>query len=113
MATEFCIIVEGKNDRRRLRQVVPTTIPIGMTHGLPGTDRLEALAKLAGRRQVIIFTDADSTGRRIRRMLMEVFPEAINLYTKPRFQGVEHTPLSYIEGRLRRVGVLDALPDEA
>jgi toprim domain protein len=105
--TGYVIIVEGKNDRRRLRQLVPEDIPIEPTYGVPSAERLDALVRIARDRQVIIFTDADASGRRIRRILRDVFPEAINLYTKPSYRGVEHTPLEYLADRLRRTGVLD------
>jgi toprim domain protein len=105
-AGAFLIIVEGKNDRRRLRQLVPESVPIAITYGIPSQSRLEALRKEARHRQVVIFTDADATGRRIRGILREWFPDAVNLYTKPGYRGVEHTPLDYLEGRLRAAGVL-------
>ncbi len=109
-ADAFLIIVEGKNDRRRLRQLLPESIPIAVTYGIPSQARLEALRKEARRRQVVIFTDADASGRRIRGILREWFPDALNLYTKPGFRGVEHTPLDYLENRLRAIGVLDTGP---
>ncbi|AEW05545.1 TOPRIM domain-containing protein [Sulfobacillus acidophilus DSM 10332] len=108
---DFLIIVEGKNDVRRLRSVVPDTIPIAMTYGIPGSERIEALKKMARHRTVVLMTDADAAGRRIRRMLKEVFPDALDIYTKPGYNGVEHTPLDYMADRLRRVGILPPVPE--
>ncbi len=109
--SDFLIIVEGKNDVRRLRAVVPQDIPIAMTYGIPGQDRIEALKKLARHRTVVVMTDQDAAGRRIRRMLKEVFPDAVDVYTKPGYNGVEHTPLEYVVSRLQRAGILPVLSE--
>ena len=109
---DFLIIVEGKNDVRRLRAVVPDSIPIAMTYGIPGAERLEVLKKMARHRTVVVMTDADPAGRRIRRMLKEVFPDAVDVYTKPGYNGVEHTPLEYMEHVLRRVGILPPISEQ-
>ncbi|MDA8194174.1 MAG: toprim domain-containing protein [Thermaerobacter sp.] len=111
MAESYLIIVEGKNDRKRLRRVVPETIPIVATYGIPNTRRLETLRWMGRHRTVVVMTDADAAGRRIRHILKEVFPDAVDVYTKPGFNGVEHTPAEYLQERLRRVGVLDPGPD--
>ncbi len=103
----FAIIVEGKNDRSRLRAVLPPDIPIIPTFGIPNQDRLERIRKAVKHHTVIIFTDADSAGRRIRRILREVFPDAINVYTKPGYNGVEHTPVEYISERFKRLGIIE------
>ncbi|AUW94595.1 MAG: topoisomerase [Sulfobacillus thermosulfidooxidans] len=103
----FAIIVEGKNDRSRLRAVIPPEIPIILTFGIPNQDRLERIRKAVRHHTVIIFTDADAAGRRIRRILREAFPDAINVYTKPGYNGVEHTPIDYISERFKRLGILE------
>ncbi|NMP23608.1 toprim domain-containing protein [Sulfobacillus harzensis] len=102
----FFVIVEGKNDAKRLRKFLPENIPIAMTYGIPGQDRLTRLRWMARHRQVVVVTDADAAGRRIRRMLKDVFPDAWDIYTKPGFNGVEHTPTEYMEDRFRRLGIL-------
>jgi toprim domain protein len=102
----FFVIVEGKNDAKRLRSFLPDSVPIAMTYGTPGQDRLVRLRWMARHRQVVLVTDADSAGRRIRRILKEVFPDAWDIHTKPGFNGVEHTPIEYMEDRFRRLGIL-------
>jgi toprim domain protein len=64
---------------------------------------------MARHRQVVVVTDADAAGRRIRRILKEVFPDAWDVHTKPGYNGVEHTPIEYMQDRFRRLGIL---PDE-
>ncbi|HBQ95509.1 MAG: topoisomerase [Firmicutes bacterium] len=103
----FAIIVEGKNDRSRLQAVLPPEVPIIPTFGIPNQDRLERIRKAVKHHTVVIFTDADAAGRRIRRILREAFPDALNVYTKPGYNGVEHTPVDYIMERFRRLGILE------
>lgn len=102
----WVILVEGQRDRERLRRIVPPAIPILATYGTPNPGRLEFLRQFARRRRVVIFTDADRAGRRIRGMLGELFPDAVHLHTKPGFNGVENTPIEYLLERLRKAGVL-------
>lgn len=102
----FFVIVEGKNDAKRLRRFLPDSIPIAMTFGIPGQERLIRLRWMARHRQVVVVTDADAAGRRIRRMLKDVFPDAWDIHTKPGFNGVEHTPIDYMEDRFRRLGIV-------
>jgi toprim domain protein len=102
----FFVIVEGKNDAKRLRRFLPESVPIAMTYGIPGQDRLVRLRWMARHRQVVVVTDADAAGRRIRRILKDVFPDAWDIYTKPGFNGVEHTPVEYMEDRFRRLGIV-------
>jgi toprim domain protein len=99
------IIVEGKNDQRRLRRLLPDSIDIAMTYGIPTETRLASLRRQAAARRVYIFTDADATGRRIRGILGDTFPEADHLYTKASYKGVEATPLDYLAERLEAAGL--------
>ena len=105
---DFLVIVEGKNDAKRLRSFLPDNVAIALTYGTPGQDRLARLRLMARHRQVVLVTDADPAGRRIRYLLKEVFPDAWDVYTKPGFNGVEHTPVEYMEDRFRRLGILPA-----
>ncbi|MCL6563352.1 MAG: topoisomerase [Firmicutes bacterium] len=104
---EYVVIVEGKHDRARVRQVLPDSIPVLTTNGIPSGDRLDRLQKAVGPAMVVILTDADASGRRIRGILREVFPDALHVYTRPSFGGVEHTPVEYLGERFRRLGLLE------
>lgn len=107
MTESYLIIVEGKNDRNRLRHIVPEHIPIVATYGIPSGNRLEQLRVMGRGRTVVVMTDADAAGRRIRQRLKDVFPDAVDVHTKPGFNGVEHTPVEFLEGRLRQAGLLE------
>jgi toprim domain protein len=104
---EYVVIVEGKHDRARVRQVLPDSIPVLTTNGIPSGERLDRLQKAVGPALVVILTDADASGRRIRGILREVFPDALHVYTRPSFGGVEHTPVEYLGERFRRLGLLE------
>lgn len=70
---DIAIIVEGKNDKSRLRRVLHEEVPIYCTFGTPGSDQLEKLRRQIGHQQAYIFTDNDSSGKRIRFLLRDMF----------------------------------------
>lgn len=102
---DIAIIVEGKNDKSRVRRVLDESIPIYCTYGTPGTEQLEKLRKQIAERDVYIFTDNDSSGKRIRGMLRDVFPDAEHIYTRRGYSGVEHTPEEYVIAQLEKAGL--------
>lgn len=108
ISDQFIVIVEGKNDKRQIRRILPDQVAIATTFGIPNAERLERLRRAAEDRIVIVLTDQDAAGRRIRHRVLEMFPDALNIYTKSGYNGVEHTPLEYLEERFRRVGILSA-----
>ncbi|MFD0960399.1 toprim domain-containing protein [Paenibacillus chungangensis] len=99
------IIVEGKNDRSKLQRVLLSDVPVLCTHGTPGTRQLEKLRIQVRDRQAFIFTDNDASGRRIRGLLRDVFPDAEHIYTRKGFPGVEHTPEAYLIQQLEKAGL--------
>lgn len=102
---EAAIIVEGKNDRSRLRRLLSEEIAIYCTYGTPGTQQLESLRKQVGDRQVFVFTDNDSSGKRIRGILRDLFPDAEHIYTRKGYPGVESTPPEYLIEQLEKAGL--------
>lgn len=109
------IIVEGKNDKSRLSRVLSSEIPIHCTFGTLNTNRIETLRKVVGDRQVYLFTDPDSSGRRIRGILRDVFPDAEHIYTRRDYSGVEGTPVEYLIQQLEKAGLEEYIlyPDPA
>ncbi len=103
--SDFVIIVEGKNDRARVRRLLLPDVPVLCTFGTPGKDRLEELVKRVGDKDVYLFTDNDSSGKRIRGMLRDLFPDAVQLYTKSGYAGVEGTPDEHIVRQLEKAGL--------
>ncbi|GIQ68437.1 DNA primase [Xylanibacillus composti] len=99
------IIVEGKNDKTQLRRLLNEEIDIICTYGTPGTDRLERIKRAVGGQDVMIFTDNDPSGKRIRGILSDLFPDAEHLYTRRGYAGVEGTPDEYLVQQLEKAGL--------
>jgi toprim domain protein len=102
---DIAIIVEGKNDRARLRRILSEEVPIYCTYGTPGTDQIEKLRRQIGDKQAYVFTDNDSSGKRIRGMLRDAFPDAEHIHTKRGYPGVEKTPEDYLIEQLEKAGL--------
>jgi len=105
MGEPWLIVVEGKHDVARVRALAPQTV-IMATNGWPSQTRILALKKLARGRSVALLTDADPAGRKIRAVLREIFPQAVDIYVRRSFNGVEHTPWLYLARGLERAGVI-------
>lgn len=99
------IIVEGKNDRKRLRKLLSNEVQILCTYGTPGTDHIERIKQSARDAHVLIFTDNDPSGKKIRALLSEAFIDAEHLYTKRGYAGVEGTPEEYLIQQLEKAGL--------
>jgi len=101
----IAIIVEGKNDRSRLRKLLSDEVQILCTHGTLNSEKLESIRKKIGDREVYLFTDNDASGKRIRGVLRDAFPDAVQIYTRRGYAGVEGTPDEYIIQQLEKAGL--------
>lgn len=102
---QITIIVEGKNDKARLRRLLSDEIAIVCTYGSLNTERLETLKKKVGQSDIYLFTDNDSSGKKIRGILRDTFPEAEQIYTRRGYAGVEGTPDDYLIQQLEKAGL--------
>lgn len=108
---DIVIIVEGKNDRSRLARIMKPEVRILTTMGTPGTEQLFRLRREAGDLPVYLFTDNDASGKKIRALLREAFPDAEQIYTRRGYAGVEGTPEEYLYQQLDKAGLCDYLQD--
>jgi len=99
------IIVEGKNDRSRLRRLLVEDVDILCTFGTLNTLKLEALRKKVGNEEVFLYMDNDSSGKKIRGILRDAFPDAVHIYTRRGYAGVEGTPDEYNITQLEKAGL--------
>ncbi|RUT48721.1 DNA primase [Paenibacillus anaericanus] len=100
------IIVEGKNDRIKLSHLLQEDeVNILCTFGTLNATKFETLQEQVGEDEVLLFLDNDTSGRRIRGILREVFPDAIHMYTRKGYAGVEGTPDEYIIAQLEKAGL--------
>jgi toprim domain protein len=102
---DVVIIVEGKRDKIRLSRVLSPDVPVYCTYGSLNNERIEALRRAVGNRQVYLFTDNDASGRKIRAILRDVFPDAEQIYTRKGYNGVEGTPEDYLIRVLEKAGL--------
>lgn len=72
---EEIIVVEGKDDTRRIQEVVDADT-IETIGSAINDDILEQIEHAQETRGVIIFTDPDFSGEKIRKTIMEVVPDA-------------------------------------
>lgn len=99
------IIVEGKNDRSRLRRLLKEEVKIECTFGTLNTLKLEKLRKQIGHDEVYLFMDNDPAGKKIRGVLRDTFPDAVHMYTRRGYAGVEGTPDEYLVAQLEKAGL--------
>lgn len=102
---EITIIVEGKNDRSKLKRLLSPEIGILCTFGSLNNQKLELLRRQAGNDEIFLFMDNDSSGKKIRGMLRETFPDAEQIYTRRGYAGVEGTPDEYLIQQLEKAGL--------
>ncbi len=99
------VIVEGKNDRSKLRRLLQPEISILCTYGTLNSVKLETLRKQIRSDEVYLFMDNDSSGKRIRGVLRDTFPDAEHIYTRRGYAGVEGTPDEYLIAQLEKAGL--------
>lgn len=99
------IIVEGKNDKSRLRRLLTNDISILCTFGSLNTEKLESLKKKVGQDEVFLFTDNDASGKKIRAILRDTFPDSEQIYTRRGYAGVEGSPDEYVIQQLEKAGL--------
>ena len=107
------LVVEGKDDTANLRRFYE--VDTYETRGSAINDEdLERIDKLNNLRGVIVFTDPDYNGERIRRIIMEAVPTAKHAFlrrdeaapksrTKGRSLGVEHASFEDLQAALSSV----------
>lgn len=99
------IIVEGKNDRSKLQRLLSSEIDILCTYGTLNSTRLEALRNQVNDDEVFLFMDNDSSGKQIRGVLRDAFPDAGHIYTHRGYAGVEGTPDEYLIAQLEKAAL--------
>jgi toprim domain protein len=75
------------------------------TFGTVCVERLARLKKEIGDREVFVFTDNDPSGKKIRAILGDAFPDSEQIYTRRGYAGVEGTPDEYIIQQLEKAGL--------
>lgn len=92
------IVVEGRDDTRRLKEIFPEIETVETNGSAIDKPILERIKLLNETRGVIVFTDPDFPGNKIRQAVVDVVPECKHAYLKKvdaiaknnRGVGVEH-----------------------
>lgn len=103
--TNPIVIVEGKNDKSKLKKVLSSSIEILCTFGTLSNERIDLLQKALANKQVYLFMDNDTAGKKIRGILRDLFPDSEQIYTSKGYAGVEGTPDEYIIQQLEKAGL--------
>lgn len=77
------IVVEGKNDVRAVKRAVDCECLITHGHGF-SEELLDRLEEIESRRGIIVLTDPDYAGKKIRRRIRERIPQAKMAYLPQR-----------------------------
>ena len=127
VATERAVIVEGKYDKIRLSAVIDGLIVTTEGFGVfSDKEKQRFIRKLAEERGLLILTDSDAAGFRIRNFLKNIVPEERilhayipDIYGKEKRKdapskegklGVEGIDAATLEEALRRSGAFDSGP---
>jgi len=105
------IIVEGKKDEQKLRSIFSDILVVSVGGLQMNTDTIKYLESLSQSHEIIIFTDPDSAGNKIRNSLTSLFPNASHAYisqTKAisdnqKKIGIEHVSNEDIKYALRNI----------
>ncbi|MDO4912689.1 MAG: ribonuclease M5 [Lactobacillus sp.] len=103
------VVVEGKDDTIRLKQFFPGIETIETNGSDVPEKTLQVLQKLAKTREIIVFTDPDFNGERIRKLVTKAVPNAKQAFItrkegephKKGSLGVEHASREAIERALK------------
>ena len=105
------IVVEGRDDTRRLKEIYPTIETLETNGSAINQQTLERIKVLQQKRGVIIFTDPDFPGNKIRQTIMDYVPDCKHAYVNKKDAigknscgvGVEHASKEAIEYALANV----------
>lgn len=110
---ETIIVVEGKNDYSRIKQILPNQ-KIIITNGSAVSEELIIqLEKLSNQYQIILLLDPDYPGEKIRKMIANRIPNCQHIYIpkeasvskNERKVGVEHVDLKLLKEFLKDIKI--------
>lgn len=114
------IVVEGKDDTKRINMAVDADTIETRGSAVP-EETLDLIERIAEKRGIIIFTDPDFSGEKIRKTVAEVVPNAKHAFIKKSqgvpsksdgSLGVEHASVESIQEALKHVYTEDDQADE-
>lgn len=102
MIIQKVIIVEGKTDKKHLEKIIAEPVEIICTHGTLSSHKLDHISSQAYDSDIYIFVDEDSQGKKLRKQLLQEFPNAYHLFTRKSYTEIARTPYEYLAKILRK-----------
>lgn len=95
---EKVIIVEGKSDKQKLKEVISEPVTIICTNGTISTSKLDQLVDDLFGKDVYILADSDDAGDKLRKQFRKEFPEALHLLSTERTAKwpLHHQPILHL-----------------
>ncbi len=93
---EKVIIVEGKSDKQKLKEVISEPVTIICTNGTISTSKLDQLVDDLLGKDVYILADSDDAGDKLRKQFRKEFPEALHLFVDKMYREVAASPTAHI-----------------
>ncbi len=93
---EKVIIVEGKTDKQKLKEVISEPVTIICTNGTISTSKLDQLVDELLGKDVYILADSDDAGDKLRKQFRKEFPEALHLFVDRMYREVAASPSAHI-----------------
>ncbi|WP_281237570.1 toprim domain-containing protein [Bacillus safensis] len=93
---EKVIIVEGKTDKQKLKEVISEPVTIICTNGTISTSKLDMLVDDLVGKDVYILADSDDAGDKLRKQFRKEFPEALHLFVDRTYREVAASPSAHI-----------------
>lgn len=105
------IVVEGRDDTRRLKEIFPEVETLETNGSAISKEVLTQIARLQAERGIIVFTDPDYPGEKIRKTITEAVPACKHAYIEKKDAvaknkkglGVEHATTETIKQALANV----------
>ena len=106
MKIKEVIVVEGRDDITRVKEAV--NADVFSTSGYGYSKKIEDLTRIYKTRGLIILTDPDGPGLRIREALISKFPEAkvVNIpkrYAINKGVGIENVPIDILKSAIQKI----------
>ncbi|TVP86216.1 MAG: ribonuclease M5 [Acholeplasmataceae bacterium] len=105
------IVVEGRNDVARLKQVMPDIRAIAINGSAIEPETVKLLKKLEETHDIVLFLDPDHAGERIRRLLSKTLKQAAHVFieqdkarsTNGKKTGIEHVSPENLQQALKHM----------
>ncbi|BCU51753.1 toprim domain-containing protein [Staphylococcus auricularis] len=98
------IIVEGKSDKKRVKQVIDEPVQIICTHGTMSVDKLDNMIESLYDHQVYILVDSDCEGEKIRKWFKRYLSESKHIRVDKQYCEVANCPKPYLSKVLSKHG---------